>query len=130
MRFQLVSAASHVEGNRTYGKGDIVKSDKDLVVMFPNRFRRVPDEEAVQALTTPPPAPEAQEAPLPPADPPAPTLGMDKTVEFDGAEKAGVLVFKHGQKFNIAKRSAPTVPVNVDKLSKAEAMEFIKEMLE
>jgi hypothetical protein len=67
MRFQLVSAASHVEGNRTYGKGDIVKSDKDLVVMFPNRFRRVPDEEAVQALTTPPPA--AVTPPPPPAAP-------------------------------------------------------------
>ena len=58
-KFKVV-IGTHLEDGKSYGKDQIVKSDKDLSTLFPGKFTKL-------EYAPPEPAPEAEEAEPAPA---------------------------------------------------------------
>ena len=87
MRFKVVGG-SHEEGGKTYSKGAIIKTDKDLVKMFGAKFERLHDNEDT-----------------PPAPPVIPTpLSKEKKVEVQTPLEAD----ESGEKPNLSESQAVT----------------------
>lgn len=123
MKFRL-TGGSHVAGDRSYKKGDVIESDKDLVKIFVNKFERLHDEDTPVSKGTqidvPGQAPRPAEAEEEAAE--VEGLGVDVSAEFPEAAEADVLVFKAGKLYTVADADEPTKALNVDALTSKKAV--------
>jgi len=136
-RYKLVGA-SHVEGKRTFQRGDVIESTKNLAAAFPLKFQLVVDPPPAVSVDPPAMPPLATQAELdaitaqagagvagPPEGVVPSTLGADVTEAFKDAAAKGLLVLKQGAKHNVARASAPNAALNDELLTKMEAKAFI-----
>lgn len=139
MKFRL-NGADHQQGGRVYTRGEIIESKADLVAMFGKKFERVHEEPTAPVVVPaalPPLAPQAAidaatdagaaGIAAPPAGAVPSPLGDDVTAEFANAADKGLLVFKKGKNFLVAKATAPAEAICDEPLNKTEAKAFIAE---
>lgn len=152
MAYFLLEGGKHQEREGkdlvNYKSGDVLKSNVALDKQFEGKFRKATndeiraskrakikaEEEKVRALEEE----EKLEAKLSKQavdddddediDEEENELGEDVTDEFDGAEAAGLKVFKTGRHYNIAKADAPDRAVrNGKEVTKKDARAYVQE---
>lgn len=155
MRFRVKNGKHHENGVK-YGKNDVVESDRPLDKLFVNKFEVLPDEpstpkakkaakvvaegEEVETEEDPKDATGASikstqkegvmDRPNKDVDSSALSseLGDNVTTDFPTALDAGVVVFKDGNKYQIAKPDDVETALNEKPLTKKEVNDFIKEL--
>jgi hypothetical protein len=98
MKFRLIRGL-HVQYGKVYRAGDVVDTESDLVVLFRNKFERVPeleveadeidDDELKRGA-----AHSERSASLE-------GYGMDVTADFSAAEPIGLAVYRNGRKYTV-----------------------------
>lgn len=115
--------------------GDIIVTSQNLMAAFANKFVKVemPATKAAPApaAPSPQPTPESGAASTKPAAAPDSETpsdaksGVDVTVQFPKARKAGFVVFKRTDGYFVADRDNPTKFANKKALAKGEVDAFI-----
>jgi hypothetical protein len=98
MRFRLLEGGSHSEAGKEYKSGDVIESDRDLCVVFPLRFQRLPDNSSRVVAEE-----EEVVEPVPERTSPSKTeLTVDATmsvVNVPTAAAKGLRVYKRGKEY-------------------------------
>jgi hypothetical protein len=152
-RYELVGGPHYDIKNVKYEVGTVFETDEDLCVLWPNKFRPVPDAPAVppvivrQEPATPVPAPVKVGAlatePLPSLDT-LPSMSMETdedkevaatkghmdgannvTSQFPQAEDTELLVWKKGLRYFVTDAESPTAPLNEKPLKRSEVSQFL-----
>jgi hypothetical protein len=150
MKFQVLHGV-HREGGKVYKKGDVIKSDEDLVKKWDQKFRKVDEDakvaEGAESLRAargeenkeddeegrpPKRSSDSAEATSEDAGGEGVTSKLGEDVTSDFAEDAGsdLLVLKKGRNWSVAEREDPDTAVNEHPLKHGEVKDFIKKYLE
>ena len=130
MKF-VVESGVHSQAGQEYKKGDVVDCDRNLIELFPNKFKRGPEEPVIQAnLDKVPDSVVLDEAvkvtaPIPVVEKP---LGKDITDSNPAAVKLGLMVFElENGDFAVTDEKDHTKPLNAAPLkSKTDLVNFLK----
>ena len=145
MKFRLLpKAGTHSETGdkgqlRIYKAGDIVESAQDLVMMFPNKFQLVEDEEVQTPSFNPSKEQKAAvaeaakkggvEVSAPEEEEDSNPLGRNVTKRFPLAKEQDFLVFSEGGAFHVTEADDPKDPLNDKPLKRKDVEGFIEQYL-
>lgn len=137
MKFR-VAEGSHTDlEGRTYRKGEVLESKKDLTKMWVNKFERVQDNALItKAGKETKPVEDDEEEKLEEESKKVEDDTSDEddkeedvTAEFPKAEEAGVKVLKHGKVYGVFDEDDLVTPLHEKPLRKNQVNGFIKTMI-
>jgi hypothetical protein len=125
MKFRLLTSSHADESGRSYEKGAIIESSKDLVAMFgKEKFEAVSSAVAATAPAAPPAAKKEPQSSAPAAEvdtvetkevePVESELGENVTAKFPTAQENGLIVLHKGKKYFVADEGTPNEKLNTD----------------
>lgn len=135
LRSFRILAGVHDEDGKEYAANvqgqNIVRTHRDLVKSFPNKFEEVVETPAVSPVGVPTPTP-ASKTPEKAANAPSPApvaavipLGEDASGDFDAALSADLKVWKKDKNFWVTEPATPDKALNKEPLKLKDVEKFI-----
>jgi hypothetical protein len=119
-----VRSGFHSDGETTYRKGQVFKSDKPLHKMFPNKFDMVADSQVPKAKSSKAKIKKERYNSVKPL----PELGKNVTQKFPDALNKGLVVFQNDDgEYSITDERDLYTPLNKKPLTRLRAKKFLVE---
>lgn len=132
LQFEMTSDGKHVMGGKTYKKGDIVRTHKDLANAFPDRFRPYEEHRHVEEEESEEETPRIKVKTKGSGKTSDKTTlearGADVTAKFPKVDGKLLQVFKRGESYHVYEKDSPT-PLNKEGLERDEVSKFAKKYL-